>query len=67
MLNVHIWPILMGKKFGQFGQIWAYLVKNGQTARKFFTAKRLKYFFKQKYFSETRINLQPIYGARFLI
>ena len=45
--------------FGQYygkkvWPIWAYLVKNGQTARKFFTAKRLKYFFKQKFFSENQ-------------
>jgi hypothetical protein len=64
MLNIHIWPRLMGKKFGQFGHNWS---KSGQTARKFFTAERLKYFFKQKCFSETRINLESIYGARFLI
>ena len=64
MLNINIWARLMGKKFGQFGHNWS---KSGQTPKKFFTAKRLKYFFKQKFYSETRINLQSIYGARFLI
>ena len=27
MLNIHIWPILMGKKFGQFGHNWSKMVK----------------------------------------
>jgi hypothetical protein len=32
VLNVHIWPKIMGKKFGQFGQNW---VKSGQTLENF--------------------------------
>jgi hypothetical protein len=63
MLNIHIWSILMGKKFGQFGHNWS---KSGQTARKFFEQPRDSNI-KQKCFSETRINLQPIYEARFSI
>jgi hypothetical protein len=64
MLNINIWARLMRKFFGQFGINWSI---SGQTPKKIFTAKRLKYFSKQKCYSETRINLQSIYGARFLI
>jgi hypothetical protein len=27
MLNIHIWPRLIGKMFGQFGRDWSKMVK----------------------------------------